>query len=137
MSRSVILAPFNSLEQDQSAAQENARGLILPKKVIKFRSKLRELNRRYERDNNSKLDNGVYVQSAVSVAIKKGDEKASRARISHLSNIVGTSEHDHGVDRGILKSMETMGFDKSFVLASLDHNELNSATTLYYLLAEK
>lgn len=32
--------------------------------------------------------------------------------------------------------MEEMGYDKTYVLNSLTSNELNNATTLYYLLAQ-
>ena len=34
--------------------------LIEPKRVIKFQSKLAEINRQYEMNNNADLDNGVY-----------------------------------------------------------------------------
>ena len=37
--------------------------MVVSKKTIKFCSKLREYNRKYERENNSQQDNGVYVQA--------------------------------------------------------------------------
>ncbi len=35
---------------------------MLPKRVIKFNAKIREINRQYELNNNAELDNGVYHQ---------------------------------------------------------------------------
>ena len=61
ISKSVILAPFNSLVK--SDIDEDISDLVADKKIIKFKSKLREYDRRYERDNNSKIDNGMYVKA--------------------------------------------------------------------------
>lgn len=34
--------------------------LVEPRKIIKFKAKLAEINRQYEMNNNAELDNGVY-----------------------------------------------------------------------------
>lgn len=34
--------------------------MLLPRRVIKFNPKIREINRQYELNNNAELDNGVY-----------------------------------------------------------------------------
>jgi hypothetical protein len=36
--------------------------LLMPRKVIKYTPKVREINRQYELNNNAELDNGVYHQ---------------------------------------------------------------------------
>ncbi len=64
LSKSTILAPFNSLEPEESHSFHLLVEAAVHKKVIKLSSKLREFDRRYERENNSQLDNGVYVQPA-------------------------------------------------------------------------
>ena len=38
--------------------------MIVPKKVVKFGAKCRDLDRQYEQNNNDELDNGVYNQCA-------------------------------------------------------------------------
>jgi len=62
LSKSTILAPFNSIESKETIFMERVKRIAQNKKVIKFNSKIRECDRKYERNNNSKLDNGVYVQ---------------------------------------------------------------------------
>ena len=64
-SRSVILAPFNSTMSDIGAClsqQSSIKEMIMPRKVIKYNPKVREINRQYELNNNAELDNGVYHQ---------------------------------------------------------------------------
>ena len=83
VTKSIILAPFNSLEQDgYEEFLEEAEKHVAVKRIIKFKSKLREFDRRYERDNNSKLDNGVYVQPALNALSKaispKNEEEKGR-----------------------------------------------------------
>lgn len=59
----MILAPFNSTLSDEiviSANQKLIKDLLLPRRVIKFDAKIREMNRQYELNNNAELDNGVY-----------------------------------------------------------------------------
>ena len=65
---------------------ESIKGLVLDKKVIKYRSKLREFNRKYERDNNSKLDNGVYVQGA------NGQETKKAVPLTKTTGVKGEKE---------------------------------------------
>jgi serine/threonine protein kinase len=65
LSRSAILAPFNTVEHNPPAEPHPEALLKKKKNMIKFSSKLRELDRCYERNNNSQLDNGVYLPQAV------------------------------------------------------------------------
>lgn len=62
LSKSTVLAPFNSLEPNGDEFIESVSKKAVNKRAIKFHSKLREFDRKYERNNNSQLDNGVYVQ---------------------------------------------------------------------------
>ena len=57
-SRSVILAPFNSTQKEDSSCEFHES--VLPSRVVRFGSKVREIDRQYERNNNCELDNGVY-----------------------------------------------------------------------------
>ena len=63
--KSVILAPFNSTKSHLSSFGSSVRNNIFEKhEKIKFLAKVRELDRQYEGNNNSKLDNGVYNKFA-------------------------------------------------------------------------
>jgi len=60
-SKSIILAPFNSSASDVDASiSPEIKWLILSKEKIKFGPKVREINRKYEENNNQEVDNGVY-----------------------------------------------------------------------------
>jgi len=93
------------------------------KKGIKFSSKLREVDRQYERDNNSNIDNGIYVRSMIFKEPTKSTSPISRAASNQANNKA-------------LEEMERMGFERAFVKNSLEKNMHNSATTCYYLLTE-
>ena len=65
--KSIILAPFNSTVSEIVAEDgkpyiwpEEVRKLIVPKKILKFAPKVKDLDRQYEHNNNADLDNGVY-----------------------------------------------------------------------------
>ena len=58
--KSIILAPFNSTLSHQSDIPESIESLIVDRKVMKLSSKVKDVDRVYERNNNSKIDNGVY-----------------------------------------------------------------------------
>ena len=128
MNKSSILAPFNSNETEEDFIGE-VQPLIESRKIIKFSSKLREINRQYERDNNSNIDNGVYVQQM--------SPRSSLKSYSTRSTAYSTQHYTTQVNKQVLNKMEKMGLDKGFVISSLNANAHNSATTCYYLLCEQ
>ncbi len=142
MSKSTILAPFNSNEPNQQSFLESVEPLVLNRRAIKFCSKLREVDRQYERDNNSKIDNGIYVQAAVPVAGPLSPKSVSIKGL-HTGLTRSTASYstvqslNSQVDQNVLGQMEKIGFEKAFVMASLSGNVHNSATTCYYLMAEE
>ena len=118
LSKSVILAPFNTNENNNSSLIDDMEPMVVSKKVIKFSSKLREVDRKYERDNNSNLDNGVYVKSVITdntygQTVKSRAYKAMK-KIDHL-------------DESVIDIMKEMGFDRKFVITSLASNFHNCA----------
>ena len=64
-SRSVILAPFNTTDEEEDEEQFS---LKIEEKKIKFLAKVREYNRQFERNNNCDLDNGVYNKRDTSLS---------------------------------------------------------------------
>eukprot|EP00826_Nyctotherus_ovalis_P026844 TRINITY_DN2093_c0_g1_i11.p1 TRINITY_DN2093_c0_g1~~TRINITY_DN2093_c0_g1_i11.p1 ORF type:complete len:213 (+),score=29.98 TRINITY_DN2093_c0_g1_i11:136-774(+) len=123
LSKSQVLAPFNTNEPDGNEFIESITPLVVKKSTIKFLSKLREVNRQYERDNNSNIDNGIYVKS---MAFKQPVKTA--LPISRTTS--------NQIDRGIVEEMEKMGFERDFIKDSLSNNFHNCATTCYFLLSE-
>ena len=59
-SKSIILAPFNSTKTELSSIHLSVEDMIEDRKVLKLGTKVREVDRQYERNNNCELDNGVY-----------------------------------------------------------------------------
>jgi hypothetical protein len=68
------LAPFNSTQTDKSEASFISPEEIVPKSIVKFKAKVREVDRQFERNNNCEVDNGVYNKEDVDV--QAGDKNA-------------------------------------------------------------
>ena len=122
LNKSIIMAPYNTNESDEENFIETVRPLILNKRIVKFSSKLRKINREYERNNNSNIDNGIYLKPV-----------SPLARINCRKDSIPKTNQ---INKAALDKMEDMGFDKNFVLGSINANRHNSATTCYYLLSE-
>lgn len=85
-SMSIILAPFSSTKsQFQITQDEKAiRALLVPRNIIKFAPKVREIERQYEMNNNAQLDNGVYHQD---------EEKSPKDESNHDLTLKGLDNH--------------------------------------------
>ena len=135
LNKSFVLGPFNSIEQDSGKLMREVEDKIINKKILKFESKLREYNRRYERDNNSKLDNGIYLNTELQ--INKNDI-ISKSKVKNIKSkaitLILEKIKENKFNELVLIEMKKMGFERTFVITSLRNHELNCATTLYYLL---
>ncbi len=78
-SKSIILAPFNSTQTEMSIDEISYED-IRPKQAIKFSSKVREVDRQYERNNNCDLDNGVYNKIDDEDDPQGGEHKSSKLK---------------------------------------------------------
>ena len=67
--KSVVLAPFNSTMTDlqMSVFADMPSQIVVKKKVIRFKGRVKELDREYEKNNNGDLDNGVYNRNTESL----------------------------------------------------------------------
>lgn len=73
--KSVILAPFNSTKShisDNFYKCDSVQDIMMPKDILMFSDKCKEVNRQYMLNNNAELDNGVYNENE---ADKKEEEK--------------------------------------------------------------
>ena len=90
VSKSGVLGPFNSAADFSDNYIQQISDKAEDKRSIKFKSKLREFDRRYERENNSKLDNGMYVKNlnngTMMTEVKK--EKAEKKQKSAIRSII-------------------------------------------------
>lgn len=128
LNKSIVMAPYNTNESDEENFIETVEALVVSKRIIKFSSKLREINREYERDNNSNIDNGIYLKPASTITTIVSPKAHNKK-----DSITKTNQ----INKATLDKMEDMGFDRKFTIGSINANSHNSATTCYYLLSEK
>ena len=57
--KSIIYAPFNTTIISQTSEQQQRAPVIIENSKLVFSSKVRELNRKYECNNNCDVDNGI------------------------------------------------------------------------------
>lgn len=65
--KSVVLAPFNSTMTDIFCYDSSLEHLPSRNNVFKFKGRVKELDREYEKNNNGELDNGVYNRDTESL----------------------------------------------------------------------
>ena len=161
-SKSVILAPFNSsITEDEdnnleiSIIDNNCNELKIKNNIIKFTSKVKEINRIYELNNNGEIDNGVVI--SMDSNDKKYNNNISPSPYNNESfnfkdNYKFISAHNelelnlnYGIDEKenkkeineeALKEIDKLGYSKSYIKDCLNNNEKNYATTSYFLLVK-
>lgn len=151
-SKSTILAPFNSTNSINSEDLFFNNDILISRNIIKFNPKLRDIDRNYERNNNGELDNGVYVECEYSNYSEnlpehrmepnnpKTNDKESKSRSKnggkthHLKDSAIKNLNGNNLNMKIIKQISEFGYSKSFIIDSLVKNEMNYATTSYYLL---
>jgi len=147
--KSQMLAPFNTIESDLEKGEDYE--VKNKKDIIKFSGKVRDLDRQYERNNNEEVDNGVYnkfmceneddnvsissseIQSIEDYITISKQPKVKRSE----STLAFTTDQSVGIpelDMRVLDTIEFFGYPKDYVKKCLYNNELNHATTTYYLL---
>lgn len=72
-SKSIILAPFNSSQNEDSESHETITEVIIPNNPIKLCAKVKDIDIQYERNNNCNVDNGVYNSYEESDSISELD----------------------------------------------------------------
>ena len=115
--------------------------------IIKFHGKIKEFNMNYELNNNEEIDNGMLINSKEEPIMKESnnDEKLenyvknnnSRKNIIRSQNIHRPSSpyKQPPINNYIVKMVSEFGYGEDYVIKSLEKNELNHATAIYYLLS--
>ena len=161
-SKSIILAPFNSsITEDEdnnleiSIIDNNCNELKIKNNIIKFTSKVKEINRIYELNNNGEIDNGVVISmdsndkkynNNISPSPYNNDSfnfkdnykfiSAQNELELNLNYGIDEKENKKEINEEALKEIDKLGYSKSYIKDCLNNNEKNYATTSYFLLVK-
>lgn len=132
--KSLILAPYNSIITDQLEFELGiCEDLPIQNNIVQFSNRIKEYNMNYELNNNGELDNGVLINSKfdmenmVTESIYYYEEEKSMKTGGKVPNKKVDEE-------SLLKKIEKLGYDRSYVLNCIKNNQLCYATAVYYLL---
>jgi len=127
-SKSVILAPYNS------AKEKTEESIVCIMQPIKFNAKVKKIDRKYEKNNNYELDNGIYNnQSPILTATVK--TKMNIKNVIKRSLVDSLIQKPLVIDEEIVEKVVKLGYPKAYIIKSLEESEHNYATTSYYLLS--
>lgn len=136
--KSVVFCPFNSVIKQSELAEEfkplDFRELVLPRRVLKFSSRVKEVNRAYERFNNLDFDNGVYHKFAYKNQPKVERKPSTKAQGGRKAQDLNKLYQQ--VNLQVVNEMEAklQCWSSDHILCCLKRNDLNSCTATYYLL---
>ena len=118
--------------------------------IIKFHGKEKELNMNYELNNNQEIDNGMLINSKDELVLNENENEKEQLEnyIKHNNNSTNRetnkSKKSHRptspykqppINSYFVKMVCQLGYDEDYVVKSLEKNELNHATTIYYLFS--
>ena len=149
------MTPFNSLNYDFfNLSNENLnikkkdefddfynKKLFIEKDLLAYSNKAKELNNQYEINNNKDVDNGVLINTKSMAA--SSSSSFSNPNTFRNNNDKNTQfEYNYrGIDyinkeklERILTQMNSMGYEKDYVIKSVKNNYLNHASTVFFLL---
>ena len=164
--KSAILAPFNSTitNEDERKDYEIREEEVKSKRLVKLSSKVKEIDRQYERNNNCEVDNGVY---------NKVNTKKDKNNLDPLENVLMCNDPFEGgdspkmksvkkvkkspspvlsgamksnllnslipkpliINKRIVKKVVDLGYPEDYIIESLEKGLKNYATTTYFLLS--
>ena len=133
--------------------------------LIKFHGKAKEFNMNYELNNNEEIDNGMLINSKnelISIEDKQQNndnniendkdndndkniylrKKNNNINKMKNSNIPNKKKHRPSspyrpppINKDFVKMVSDLGYDEEYVTKSLEKNQLNHATAIYYLFS--
>lgn len=156
--KSLILAPFNTSAGNSMFMDKT---LELNNNYVKYKGKVRELNKNYELNNNCEIDNGMIIspngntfnslnnesleeirgksELKKKISSNKFNKGIHSIRASGLSSPLpelekGSLKTESNLDEAAVNSVISLGYSSNFVVRSLLTNNLNYATACYYLM---
>ena len=117
--------------------------------IIKFHGKVKECNMNYELNNNGEIDNGMLINSKDDLVLNDNNEdqlenyvKNNKSDLSNKENNKSKKSHrptspyrQPPINPYFVKMVCELGYDEDYIVNSLKKNELNHATTIYYLFS--
>ena len=123
--------------------------------IIKFHGKVKECNMNYELNNNKEIDNGMLINSKDELIMEDTNKDNNDKKDDQLENYVKTNNNitiketnknkkNHRpnspykqplINNYFVKMVCELGYDENYIVESLEKNELNHATTIYYLFS--
>ena len=122
--------------------------------IIKFHGKVKEFNMNYELNNNEEIDNGMLINSKDDLVVEDSNNEINNEE--KLENYVKNNNNNNSIkdinknkknhrpsspykqppiNKYFVKMVGELGYDENYVIKSLEKNELNHATTIYYLFS--
>ena len=121
--------------------------------IMKFHGKVKESNMNYELNNNEEIDNGMLINSKDELVLEEtNNENNNNKKEEQLENYIkinnkkdiNKAKKNHRpnspykqppINNYFVKMVCDLGYDENYVVKSLEKNELNHATTIYYLFS--
>ena len=148
--KSVILAPFNSSNENESFVfYGEAEQPLIENNVIRFGNGVKEINRNYELNNNGEIDHGVIIVSRQEQYSNNNlnDNKSPDVgdySVPHKSkgftpvdksnNNNKYTNSNKRLNEKVIKELVELGYNKQYIYDCLKHNECNYCTASYHLL---
>ena len=148
------------LDKSKYSSLDNFKNEIsIHNSILKFGGKVKEFNVNYELNNNEEIDNGMLINSKNSECFNedKNNNNNNNSKLNIKNNDITDSEIKNNCfikirnvkDKNGLNNVNTtlivnelfvdmvvnLGYNKEYVLKCLENNELNQATTAYYLFS--
>lgn len=133
-----------------------SKGIKIENNICKFKGKVKQVNIKYELNNNSKFDNGVKItqkeseednkalqndslsNNSISKPVSPNVELNDDYSMKHKSGMNSPRSIEYEpppINQELLANIEkTIGYDRKYLSACLKKNEINYATATYYLL---
>jgi serine/threonine protein kinase len=115
--------------------------------IIKFHGKIKEFNMNYELNNNEEIDNGMLINSKDELIMKESNNDQqldNYVKNNNSGKNIIRSKNNHRpsspykqppINNYFVKMVSELGYGEDYVIKSLEKNELNHATTIYYLFS--
>ena len=119
--------------------------------AIKFHGKVKEFNMNYELNNNEEIDNGMLINSKDELVLQEQNQDNNEEQLenyvknnNYVKDINKSKKNHHRpsspykqppINKYFVKMVCELGYDEKYVYNSLEKNELNHATTIYYLFS--
>ena len=116
--------------------------------IIKFPAKVKECNMNYELNNNGEIDNGMLINSKDELVLNDKEEDQLENYIKKNNNNTNKESNKNKkihrptspykqppINPYFLKMVCQLGYNEDYIVESLTKNELNHATTIYYLFS--